>query len=414
MYLFKRKTDKVESDFSKKSKIIESENESHEKKESSSEILENSEQGTSEPQKTMDLGEKEKGPAQPQNINFPVNANKRHFSDNWYKTFVWLEYSKSLDAAFCFACRNFISQNISKMENAFTEKGVTSWKKALEKFRSHETAACHRQAMESWANFKESKKSGSVVEKAESASLEIIKKRRRHLDKIISVLLLTGRQGIAQRGHFETEDSKNRGNFLEILEVVNKYDPNQSDMPLNAHYCSPSSQNELLDISSKIVQEKIVKEMEKSGYYSILADDTKDKSKKEQMSICVRYVYENCIFERFLCFAQVIDLTSEGLCNVLCTKIKELGINAICVGQGYDGAAVMSGKVAGLQERFRKEHELAVYVHCYAHRLNLVLVHICSKISEVSDFFEVLKSLHSFFSHSGKAHQRFVEIQKEL
>ena len=44
------------------------------------------------------------------------------------------------------------------------------------------------------------------------------------------------------------------------------------------------------------------------------------------------------------------------------------------VSQGYDGAAVMSGCVSGVQKRIRDLVPQAIYVHCHAHCLNLVLV----------------------------------------
>ncbi len=53
-----------------------------------------------------------------------------------------------------------------------------------------------------------------------------------------------------------------------------------------------------------------------------------------------------------------------------------------CVAQSYDGAAVMSGAVGGVQTRFKTKHPEAIYVHCYAHQLSLVLCHTCQAIQE--------------------------------
>ena len=44
------------------------------------------------------------------------------------------------------------------------------------------------------------------------------------------------------------------------------------------------------------------------------------------------------------------------------------------VSQGYDGASVMSGKNNGVQKRIKEVAPQAMYVHCHAHCLNLVLV----------------------------------------
>nr|CAI5833919.1 unnamed protein product [Callosobruchus analis] len=39
------------------------------------------------------------------------------------------------------------------------------------------------------------------------------------------------------------------------------------------------------------------------------------------------------------------------------------------VGQSYDGAAVMSGIIGGLQAKMREIHPATIYTHCLAHRL---------------------------------------------
>lgn len=43
-------------------------------------------------------------------------------------------------------------------------------------------------------------------------------------------------------------------------------------------------------------------------------------------------------------------------------------------GQGYDGAANMSGQYKGLQTRIVQHNAKALYVHCHTHCLTLVLV----------------------------------------
>ena len=51
-----------------------------------------------------------KGPCQPKDINFPLDNRNRKFLVSWYEKFAWLEYSISLDKAFCFVCRVFNAQ----------------------------------------------------------------------------------------------------------------------------------------------------------------------------------------------------------------------------------------------------------------------------------------------------------------
>ena len=83
------------------------------------------------------------------------------------------------------------------------------------------------------------------------------------------------------------------------------------------------------------------------------------------------------------------------------------------MGQGYDGASVMSGACNGVQKLVRDAAPLAAYVHCYAHRLNLVLVDSCKSILAATEFFALLERLYVFTSGS-LMHQMWVDAQKEL
>lgn len=96
-------------------------------------------------------------------------------------------------------------------------------------------------------------------------------------------------------------------------------------------------------------------------------------------------------------------------------QLQEKGIKQLkCVAQTNDGAAVMSGTVGGVQAHFKKKNPEAIYVHCYAHELNLILCHTCRAVSETVEFFNMFESLHSFFSASLLNLHKFMETQKKL
>ena len=73
----------------------------------------------------------------------------------------------------------------------------------------------------------------------------------------------------------------------------------------------------------------------------------------------------------------------------------------------------MSGKCAGVQRRIKEIAPCAIYTHCCAHRLNLVLVDCSKSVSIVSDFLRLLESLYAFMSAS-IAQEIFLDKQKEL
>ncbi|KAI6658296.1 hypothetical protein LOD99_15565 [Oopsacas minuta] len=104
------------------------------------------------------------------------------------------------------------------------------------------------------------------------------------------------------------------------------------------------------------------------------------------------------IHERFLTFVDATSLTAESLTTYLISTLNKHGLDRACiVSQGYDGAAVMSGNCHGVQQRMKEIYPYAMYIHCYAHRVNLVLVDCVKKIQFVCVFFLFLRlSVYSF------------------
>ncbi|KAL4119154.1 hypothetical protein QTP88_012001 [Uroleucon formosanum] len=138
----------------------------------------------------------------------------------------------------------------------FYKIGFKNWKKALDKnagIKGHNKSSIHK-------TFKEN---------------------RYYISVIAEILLFTACQNIAQRG--ETR-------FKAEIDVL----------PKNAKYTHHTIQNNLFYVMSKLVLETIAKEVKEAKYFAILADETKDISKTEQLSIMVRYYHNNTMNERFL------------------------------------------------------------------------------------------------------------------
>ena len=57
----------------------------------------------------------------------------------------------------------------------------------------------------------------------------------------------------------------------------------------------------------------------------------------------------------------------------------------------------MSGRCTGVQTRMREKAPLAYDVHCYGHRLNLMIVDTIKKVPQAADFLSLLEQLHFFF-----------------
>lgn len=117
------------------------------------------------------------------------------------------------------------------------------------------------------------------------------------------------------------------------------------------------------------------------------------------MSICVRYIdlKSHELHEDFLQFVPTTDASGKGLSRLIPDNHKEFGIDTKYLrGQGYDGAAAMAGKYNGVQAYVKKEHPLALYVHCSAHSLNLAVSVSCN-VFQIRNCMGTIGKLRDFF-----------------
>uniref|UniRef100_A0A667WAX6 TTF-type domain-containing protein n=1 Tax=Myripristis murdjan TaxID=586833 RepID=A0A667WAX6_9TELE len=355
------------------------------------------------------------GPHRPALKKYPSTQfgnQQRSFNRGWLDLYSWLEYSVIKNASFCFACRHFLSGGHGfHSESTFTVSGYRNWRKATTAFKTHHISAAHKFAMESWAEFRLREKDGSrlgnLLDKGHS---KIVQENHEYMRAVVETLRYTACQGIAQRAHREDDGSGNRGNFVELLSVIGQFDKTVAkkleENPGNAKYTHHDIQNEILGVMADMVRRQISTEIKEAEQFAILVDECKDVSKKEQISVVVHYLSKETVPEKFLHFTPAEGLDAESLLKSIEHTLAQYDIDKnLCIGQCYDGAAVMSGCNNGVPQ--------ALYVHCHAHRLNLVLVDVVSNVPEAGDFFETVQLLYNFFSNS-VAHNLFVKKQNEL
>jgi hypothetical protein len=207
-----------------------------------------------------------------------------------------------------------------------------------------------------------------------------IEEKRAHIKSLAEVLLLTATQNISQRGHKETADADNRRNVLTILDMIAKTDPviqKKMTGPRNAKYTSHHIQNEILDTLAEIRSSSIINEVKEGKVFSLMADETKDLKKREQISLMLRYYCcAGAVKESFLHFQSADRLDAAGLTDKIIQVLERCGLEykSNLIGQSYDWASVLSGKHSGVQARIKEMAKQAFYVNYNAHCLNLVLV----------------------------------------
>ncbi|XP_071912126.1 uncharacterized protein [Coffea arabica] len=293
-----------------------------------------------------------RGPCQPIGHMYPKTSfGKQHrsFQDSWYQKFVWLEYSISKDAAFCFWCFLFKTQNKGGRyaDDAFTKTGFNNWKKAMERFNEHIGAvnSCHNDARIQFENFQDQRHSVSNVLRSCGREIDIAYRTR--LTAALDVTRFLLKQGLAFRGNDESTSSSNRGNFLELFEWYSQrnteiFEVVNQNTPANNQLISPMIQKDLAHACASEITSVIINDIG-DNYFSLIVDESRDSSVKEQMGVVLRYVNkEGRVIERFLAIVHVSDTTSLCLKDAIDSLFAQHGLSLSKLrGQGYDGASNM-------------------------------------------------------------------------
>lgn len=361
-------------------------------------------------------------PVQPHNCQLPNTCfgNKhRSFNPELFDKNTRLKYSISKDAVFCYACRHF---SLGSTNDVFVKTGYRDWKHCTGKtgrIMKHSISLKHKQAVASWSDFTTNQeKQTSVACVLDSKWKEEVVHNRYYLKTIIELLIFCASQEIGLRGHRKSaaSDSTNRGNFLKLLELVAKHDSvvqqRLDQGPRNAIYIAHDIQDELLHLLGAAVRQVICQGVKDAKCFSILADESRDCGKDEQMSFVVRFVGLDCgIHEHFLTFIHAKGLNAESLASYIRDLLEQCDFDTTTlVSQGYDGASIMSGSCTGVQKRVREFAPNAICIHCYAHILNFVLVDSVKSVQSAFKFFILLEALYVFVSTS-KVHVIFKEKQ---
>ena len=345
-------------------------------------------------------------------IDFPrdESGDKRRFNPRYYTEFNWLEYSIAKNTVFCFTCRNFNYDTKNNKSEAFVN-GNGDWKNLSKNLSRHNESKHHKTTYSHWLNRVSNQK--SVAEKLSTVYANEVSLNRKNLASIIRAVYYLAKQGLAFRGHEETDKSKNNGNYLELLDLlaVENIDLYKHLQTSNFKYICHQSQDEIISLISQQIKTHIVNSI--GEFYSIIIDETMDITKLEQVSFCVRYCDNNLeIFERFLGFFSTPTTNAEALYDLIKNLIESFKLKTKClVGQGYDGAATMSGNKNGVATRISNDYPSALYVHCHSHRLNLALTDASSHFKAIRDTLNTVENIYAFVERSAKRHAQFQHIQ---
>ena len=118
----------------------------------------------------------------------------------------------------------------------------------------------------------------------------------------------------------------------------------------------------------------------------------------------LRFITEDANFEeRLLLFKDMSWSVCWSIISAPYPSLAEFGCVSKLVTQTYGAVAVMVGEHAGIQSKLREVCKNVIFVHCYAHRLNLVLSQSANSIKPMKIFFASLSGFGAYFSKSTKS-----------
>jgi len=162
------------------------------------------------------------------------------------------------------------------------------------RLKVHASSKTHISMNEKWKNRTLLDACQKSVKTAIDSQHEIeIKKRRSYLKTIIKSILFLAKQDIALRGHDESIHSKNKGNFLELIDFISELNPEFKSFKENStfNYLQHDIQNELIDILAN----KLIKQLLPPNFFSVIMDETMDIGRIEQIAFGLRHVTDELV-----------------------------------------------------------------------------------------------------------------------
>lgn len=340
----------------------------------------------------------------------------------------WLSYSTQHKALFCSICLAY--GDITSDSPFVSTNGFSDWKHTGQRVNDHEGTKYHQNSASA---FLAAKAKQSVSQLLSNECWDVrnrqIAERRMVVSMVIDAIKFLAKQGLPARGHrgeaLRTIDRNdiNHGNFLELIKEMAKHNQilkyhleNSASISKDkakkgdtgrgsfVSFLSSNTFSLILTLLADSVRTRIVDEVKIAGKYGLMVDSTQDVSTKDQCCVSVRYVVKSQVHEKMLALIDSsYDTTSQSLFAAIQNITEKLGIplKDYCIADASDGASNLSGEYTSLQAKLREQNPSHIHTWCYSHVLNLVISSSCTSLASLN-FFNLLQSLHTFFSVSYK------------
>jgi hypothetical protein len=180
---------------------------------------------------------------------------------------------------YCFYCRTACKAHVTvysrRADTAFTTTGFFNWKNATSKFKEHEQCLAHRDSVIAYEASKQAPITAHLSRELNNIQFQ---SRKSLLNQFISRCYLL-RQGLAVQN-----DHSGGSNLSAMLNLA----LNESSWVKDGKYESPQVVNEIIGIMGQKVLQSLIAEIQCQRYFSLITDETRDISNRQQLFVCIR------------------------------------------------------------------------------------------------------------------------------
>lgn len=269
-----------------------------------------------------------------------------HFQTDNYSRCEWLTGCNNRSRLFCLPCLLFSSE-----KNLCNRSGFFDLSNLHKLIKRQASSKAHLQSIIKEKTFGKIRTEHALDDQLRLRNEQhnqLVRKNREVLRKFNDRVCFLGEHELGFRGHNESENSVNKGNYVDLINFLAKYDPIMKEHLES--WCAFKGtlniiQNDLIQCIGDIVLKNIICEVQQTQFVSIILDETTDVANFSQLSKVIRYVTKTGdVKEIFLGFTEISSQRTAAALYDIVQKIivDELNCENKIIAQSYDGAAVMA------------------------------------------------------------------------
>lgn len=223
----------------------------------------------------------------------------------------WLCGSTKLNKLFCWPCLLFRK---ASDKGVWSKSGYSDLNHLTTSMKTHCSSKDHINNVFALATYGQRRIDEALDhgrEVARNKHNSEVTRNRNGIKTLIEIVCHLGSHGLAFRGHDETTDSANRGNYKDLCSIIAAKDPTFKDFVDSKVFTGTSGgiQNQLIECIGDHLLQVIKKEVAEADFVSILMDESSDSARLSQLSCALRYVKSN---GKFLMLCAEISFICNG------------------------------------------------------------------------------------------------------